>query len=239
MENVKITKEQIIELIKNRDFPKIREVFEEYPNIDIADALNELDVEDGDEFKYIGYLFKVVKPSYTSEVFSELDDDHREGLIKIFTDKEIATLFEDINNDDIADFLEELPANLTQKVLKNINAEDRKQVNRLLGYKEDSAGSIMTTEYLTLLDTDTVSHALKVIRQTGKSAETIYTLFVRNLKWDLVGVLNLDDLIFSKDEETLIDVCETNFQTVNVNTDQEEVAQLFKRYDLNAIAVMN
>ena len=239
MENVKITKEQIIELIKNRDFPKIREIFEEYPNIDIADALNELDVEDGDEFKYIGYLFKVVKPSYTSEVFSELDDDHREGLIKIFTDKEIATLFEDINNDDIADFLEELPANLTQKVLKNINAEDRKQVNRLLGYKEDSAGSIMTTEYLTLLDTDTVSHALKVIRQTGKSAETIYTLFVRNLKWDLVGVLNLDDLIFSKDEEALIDVCETNFQTVNVNTDQEEVAQLFKRYDLNAIAVMN
>ena len=239
MENTKITKEEIINLIKTRDFSKIREIFEEYPNIDIADALNELDVEDGDEFKYVGYLFKVVKPSYTSEVFSELDDDHKEGLIRIFTDKEIATIFEDINNDDIADFLEELPANLTQKVLKNINAEDRKQVNRLLGYKEDSAGSIMTTEYLTLLDTDTVDHALKIIRATGKSAETIYTLFVRNIKWDLVGVLNLDDLIFAKDEEKLIDVCETNFQTVNVNTDQEEVAQLFKRYDLNAIAVTN
>lgn len=239
MENVRELTELLIQAVKAKDFGKVREIFDTYPNIDIADALNELDVNDGEEFKYVAYIFKVVKPSYTGEVFSELDNDHKEKLISIFTDKEVSAILEEINNDDIADFIEEMPANLVQKILTNTNNDDRKIINTLLGYKEDSAGSIMTTEYLTLFDNYSVKRALEIIREKGKSAETIYTLFIRNIKWDLIGVLELDDLIFARDEELLKDICETNFQTVNVNTDQETVADLFKRYDLNAIAVLN
>lgn len=230
---------KLLQAIVSKNYTEVRNIFEEYPNIDIADSVNDMDHDDDTNIKLLVFIFKIVKPSYSSEFFSELDTDLQEKIINLLTNEQISTLVEESSNDELADFLEEWPANVVAKVLRNTSADQRNIVNKLLGYKDDTAGSIMTTEFITLLETNTVKDALDTIRKIGKNAETIYTLFVRNNKFDLVGVLDLDDLIFAAPQDVLNNVCDKTFQTVNVNTDQEEVAKIFKRYDLNAIAVLN
>ena len=240
MENkIELNKEILFEAVTKKDIVTLRAIFEHDEIIDIADCLNDIDINDEDEVVKLILIFKTVRPIYTAELFSELENDLQEAIIKSLTNEQIASLVNEMANDEMADFLTEMPANLVNKVLTNTNIDERAKINKLLNYKDDSAGSIMTTEYITLLDTDTVGHALSTVRNTGKNAETVYTLFVRNKKFDLVGVLELDDLIFAKDEEKLIDVCDKDFHTVNVNTDQEEVARIFHRYELNAIGVTN
>ena len=240
MENkFELNKEILLEAISKKDIVTLRAIFEHLEIIDIADCLNEIDINDKDEVVKLLMIFKTVKPIYTAELFSELEGELQETIITSLTNEQIASLVNEMANDEMADFLTEMPANLVNKVLSNTPVEERTKINKLLNYKEDSAGSIMTTEYITLLDTDNVGHALDTIRKTGKNAETVYTLFVRNKKFDLVGVLELDDLIFAKDDEYLINVCDRDFHTVNVNTDQEEVARIFHRYELNAIGVTN
>lgn len=240
MEELKINyKDELLEAIQKKDYKKIRDLFENVPNIDIADSCNEIDEDDENSLRTLVLVFKIVKPTYTSDFFSDLSPELQEKIINLLSNEEIGDLVEEISNDELADFIEEMPANIVDKILKNSSVEQRQILNKLLGYRDDSAGTIMTTEYITLIDYDTVENALKTIRKVGKGAETIYTLFVRNKKFDLVGVLNLDDLIFADPSSILSDVCDTTFQVVNVNTDQEEVAKIFKRYDLNAIGVVN
>ena len=132
-----------------------------------------------------------------------------------------------------------MPANVVNRVLKACPPDLRKDVNSLLNYKENTAGSVMTTEYLDMKEDLTVKDALKIIRKRGKDAETVYTIFVRDSKRNLKGTINLDDLIFAEDDEKLEDIMDRDFVTCNVNDDQEEVANMFKRYDLNAMAVVN
>ena len=240
MENELVSlKTELFEALKAKKYTVVREIFDQYAPIDIADSLNEVDEDNKEDVKLIVLIFRIIKPSISSEFFSELNSDLQEEIINGLTNEQIASLVHESANDELADSLEEWPANVVDRVLKNTSKDQRNEINRLLGYKEDTAGSIMTTEFITLLDSNTVKEALDIVRKTGRNAETIYTLFVRNKKFDLVGVLNLDDLIFAEPDELLIDVADTTFNTVNVNTDQEEVAQLFKRYDLNAIAVLN
>ena len=187
---------KLLQAIVSKNYTEVRNIFEEYPNIDIADSVNDMDHDDDTNIKLLVFIFKIVKPSYSSEFFSELDTDLQEKIINLLTNEQISTLVEESSNDELADFLEEWPANVVAKVLRNTSADQRNIVNKLLGYKDDTAGSIMTTEFITLLETNTVKDALDTIRKIGKNAETIYTLFVRNNKFDLVGVLDLDDLIF-------------------------------------------
>lgn len=222
------------DLINNKKYKEIREMFELYPEIDIADTCNQ--IEDVSELITI---FRIVKSEYTAELFSHLDQEKQENLIKAMSDKEVATLIENSSNDDIADFLEEMPANLVKKVLSNSSKEDRTLINKLLNYKDDTAGSIMTTEYLEFLDSITVKDAINLVREKGRSAETIYTIFVTDEKRNFLGTVDLDDLIFAQSNEILNDIMNKDFVTVEVNTDQEEVAQLARRYDLNSIAVLN
>lgn len=239
MENERVNYYELVsQSLKEKKYKTVREIFEDIPPIDIADSFNETPIDEIN-FKNFIILFKIVKPEYSSDFFSELDSDLQEKIIANLTNEQIEDLVEQSSTDDLADFIDDWPANVVDKVLKNTSKEKRELINKLLGYKDDTAGSIMTTEYVTLFDTDKVDVALNIIRKIGKNAETIYTLFVRNKKFDLVGVLNLDDLIFAEPNEILKDVCDTTFQVVNVNTDQEEVAQIFKRYDLNAIGVVN
>jgi magnesium transporter len=232
-------KELLFDAIKAKNFTKVREIFDTYPNIDIADSVNEIDPENADDIHYLVYVFKIIKPSFSSEFFSELDTEIQEKLITYLTNEQVGILVQESANDELADFLEERPANVVAKVLKNTKPDQRKEINQLLGYKDDTAGAIMTTEYITLFEDTKVKDALNTIRQVGKNVETVYTLFVRNKKFDLIGVLNLDDLVFAQADEVLGNICDKTFQTVDVNTDEEEVAQIFKRYDLNAIAVVN
>lgn len=231
-----IQTEKIEELLTKKDYRGIKDLFELYPDIDIADACNEIPIEN---IKELIPIFRVVKSEYTSNFFNYLDDEHKEAVIKVMTDKEIVTLLDATSNDDIADFIEDMPANLVKKILNNTSKEDRTIINKLLNYKDDSAGSIMTTEFLEFLNTTTVRETIDQVRELGKDAETIYTIFVKDNKRNFLGTVDLDDLIFAKTDETLNDIMNRDFVTVDVNTDQEQVAELVRRYDLNVIAVLN
>ena len=233
-EEKEILTERVLNAIKSRNASELREIFETVPNIDIAECLDEVD--DAAVFLYI---FRTVSSEYTGDFFTELTTEQQELIINSFTDKQLIDLLENSFADDIVDTLEEMPANVVNRVLKACPPDLRKDVNNLLNYKENTAGSVMTTEYLDMKDTLTVKEALKIIRKRGKDAETVYTIFVRDAKRNLEGTINLDDLIFADDDELLSNVMDRDFVTCNVNDDQEEVANMFKRYDLNAMAVVN
>ena len=234
MENEILTSEMLESLIDQRNVKEIRRLFEVVPSIDIADALNEIE-----DVKKLVFIFKTVKSEYTAEVFTELDSDVKERLIQTISDAQLAKILEDQFTDDLVDDIEEMPANLVTRILRNVPKERRADINRLLNYKENTAGSIMTTEFFTILDSLTVDEAIASIRKFGKDKETVYTLFVIDKKRNLVGTLGLDELIFAKGDELIKDIMNRDFVTVNVNDDQEEVANIVKRYDLNAVAVLN
>ncbi len=234
MENELISTEQIEQLIDSKNVKEIRHLFEVVPEIDIAEAC--ADLEDP---KKIVFILKTVKSEYTAEFFTDLPAEVKEELIAVLSDDQLAEILESQFTDDIVDDLEELPANIVTRVLRNVPKEKRASINRLLNYKEDTAGSIMTTEFVVLLDDVTCDEAIKLIRKTGKNKETVYTVFVMDRKRNLVGTVDLDDLIFANGETLIADIMNKDFQTVNVNDDQEEVANVVKRYDLNAVAVLN
>lgn len=234
MENEHISTELIEKLIDEKKVKEIRQLFEVVPTIDIAEACS--DIEDT---KKIIFIFKTVKSEYTADLFTELKPEVKEDIINLMSNEELAEVLEQQFTDDLVDDLEELPANIVTRVLRNVSKERRATINRLLNYKEDSAGSIMTTEFVVLLNTLTADEAIKQIRKTGRNKETIYTLFVMDAKRNLVGIVDLDDLIFADGDTVLTEIMNRDFVTVNVNDDQEEVANVVKRYDLNAIAVLN
>ena len=233
-EEKEILTQRVLSAVKNRNASELREIFETIPNIDIAECLDE--VEDAAVFLYI---FRTVSSEYTSDFFAELTTEQQEMIINAFTDKQLIDLLENSFADDIVDTLEEMPANVVNRVLKACPPDLRKDVNNLLNYKDNTAGSVMTTEYLDMKDDLKVKDALKIIRKKGKDAETVYTIFVRDSKRNLMGTINLDDLIFADEDEVLSEIMDRDFVTCNVNDDQEEVANMFKRYDLNAMAVVN
>lgn len=234
MENRKITTEELERLIDEKALKELREVFETVPSIDIAEAANEIE----DVTKLV-YIFKRVKSELTADFFTELDPEVKESLISKMSDAELARVLETQFMDDLVDDIEDMPANLVSRILRNVDKETRSDINKLLNYKENTAGSIMTTEFLTINDTSTCDQAIAKIRSVGRDKETVYTLFIMDNKRNLVGTLDLDDLIFANGDELVSDIMNRDFVTVNTNTDQEEVANMVKRYDLNAIAVLN
>lgn len=233
-ENKSILRQWVLSAINNRNGKELKEIFETIPNIDIADAIS--DVEDP---KQLLYIFRVVGSEYSAEFFAELSNDQQEIVINAFSDKELIDLISDSYADDIVDTIEDMPANIVSRVLKACPKDLRGDVNRLLNYKENTAGSVMTTEYIEMKDSVTVKEAIETIRTKGKDAETVYTIFVRDNKRTLVGTVELSDLIFSKEDEILTNIMDKDFVSCNVNDDQEEVAKMFKRYDLTAMAVVN
>ena len=233
-ENKELLKEQIINAIQSRNAAVLKEIFETVPNIDIAEALE--DVEDP---AVLLYVFRVVDNEYSADFFAELSTDQQELIIKTFSDKELMTLISESYADDIADTIQEMPANLVNRVLKACPKDLRNDVNRLLNYKENTAGSVMTTEYIEMKEDVKVKDAIETIRIKGKDAETVYTIFVRDSRRTLTGTVDLDDLIFAKEDEVLSDIMNRDFVSCNVNDDQEDVAKMFKRYDLTAMAVTN
>lgn len=228
------SKKLILDAIQNKKPSLLKELFETIPTIDIAEAMD--DIEDVAQLMYV---FRVVSSEYTGDLFAELSSEQQEKIISSFSDKELIKLLENSFADDIVDSMEDLPANLINRILKVAPKDLRKDINQLLNYKENTAGSLMTTEFIEMRDSTNVKDAISTIRDIGKDAETIYTIFVKDNKRTLVGTVDLDDLIFAKDDEKLLDIMNRDFVTCNVNDDQEEVANMFKRYDLTAMAVVN
>lgn len=227
-------KETLISAINTKNSKKLKEIFDTIPTIDIAEALEELE-----DVKMLLYIFRVVSKEYTGDFFTELTNEQKELIVNSFSDKDLIELLENSFADDIADTVEELPANLVRRILTVAPPDLRKDVNSLLNYKENTAGSIMTTEYIEMKDDLTVSEAIKILRDKGKSAETIYTIFIRDAKRTLEGTIDLDDLIFANENTLLSEIMNKDYVTCNVNDDQEQIANDFKRYDLNVMAVTN
>ena len=227
-------KKLVIDAIVNKKTALLKELFETIPTIDIAESM-----EDIEDVTQLMYVFRVVSADYTGDLFAELSQEQQEKIIASFSDKDLIQLLENSFADDIVDTIEELPANLVNRILRVAPKDLRKDINQLLNYKDNTAGSLMTTEFIEMRDTTTVEDAIATIRDIGKDAETIYTIFVKDNRRTLVGTVDLDDLIFAKNSEKLTDIMNRDFVTCTVNDDQEEVANMFKRYDLNAMAVVN
>ena len=228
-----IDPDKILGYIRKKDRKALLTIFEIVPSIDIAEAVENFEPAD------LLYIFRAVPSEITADFFDELSSDTKEALIKAMTDKELVAIIKEQYADDVADTVIELPANLASRVLKAADKEMRQSVNQLLQYSDGTAGALMTTEYLEFVDTTPVSDVLNEIRTKGKDAETVYTIFVRNKKREFVGTAGLDDLIFAKPNETLEDIMNRDVVSCYTATDQEEVAKMFRRYDLNAMAVLN
>jgi len=226
-----ITVETINGLIDNKDISKLRLIFEEYNSVDLAEKINELDI------KKTIFIFKTVPANLTAEVFSYLDNDYRENLVSVLTSKNVKEIIEELYKDDIVDFIEEMPSNVVKKVLKSIDKELRGEVNKLLSYKENSAGSIMNIEYIELKEHDTCGTALKKIRRDGREAETISYCYIVDSKRTLKGYISLKDILFNEEEVKIKDIMEKDLISVLVDEDKEDVANSFKKYDLSSIAV--
>ena len=200
--------------------------------VDIAEGLEEVE----DSSKVIK-LFRMLPKDIASDVFSYMTSDQQQLIAESATNAEIKALVDDMFMDDAVDFLEEMPANVVKKVLQNADETTRATINQLLNYPENSAGSLMTIEYVDLRDYFTVRKAMDYIRRTGIDKETVYTCFVIDDQRHLVGQVSLRKLIIAPESTVIRDIMDTNIVSAKTTDDQEAVADDFRRYDLTSIAV--
>jgi len=228
----------IIRLLEKRNFKVIKEIFENMNEADIADLFGHFhDNEDVDKRDF-PVLFRLLPKDAAADVFSYMEPDMQELLINSFTDKELEEVIDDLFIDDTVDMIEEMPANVVSRILKNADKETREQINQILKYPKDSAGSIMTTEYVYLDKKMTVKEALEKIRQVGFVKETVYTLYVTENR-KLIGVLSVLDILTSDDEDLIEEIMQTNVITVDTLEDKELVAKQFEKYDFLALPVVD
>ena len=225
--------EKIKELLLNKQYKELKEFLNESNEADIAEYLDELDEES------LAIVFRMLNKNEAANIFARMDDDTQESLVEILSDKEVSSIISKMYVDDAADMIEELPANLVTKVLKNTSQDKRKEINELLKYPEDSAGSIMTTEYIFLDEDDTVKDAFDKIRKTGLKKETVYTTYITDNQRHLLGVTTVKDLMMEDYETKVKDVMEENVITVRTTDDQENVAKMFDKYDFLALPVID
>ncbi len=233
MEEHKILLETILELLAERNLPQIREKLYELNPIDVAQILGEVPEEK------LLILYRILPKENAAEVFAEMDPDEQETLIKGFNDREIREVIEEMYVDDAVDMLEEMPAVVVNKVLRQAAPETRQVINELLKYPEDSAGSIMTTEYMSLKSNMTVDEAFDRIRKTGGDKEDIYTCYVIDTSRRLQGIVTVKELLLNSKSSVIEDIMTTNVISTHTLDDQEEVAKTLARYDLTAIPVVD
>ncbi len=224
--------EQIMELLEERKFKELKEALEKIHPFDIAEILEELDD------KRMVLVFRLLAKDEAAETFTEMNPDMRETLLDVLTDSEIKEFMDEMYLDDTVDVLEEMPANVVDRLLMATDEDRRKQINTLLNYPEDSAGSIMNVEYIAFHKEMTVEEAILKIRQVGLNRETIYTCYVLE-KRKLIGSISLRELLTSGDNRTIEEIMETNIPYVNTHDDQEYVVSLISNYNLVAIPVVD
>ncbi len=224
--------ELILELLENRQYKELKTELENMHPVDIAEMLEELDE------KQILLIFRLLGKDEAAETFTEMNSDMQEMLINALTDSEIKEVMDEMYLDDTVDVLEEMPANVVDRLLMATDEETRQQINTLLNYPEDSAGSIMNVEYIAFQKDMTVEEAILKIRQVGLNRETIYTCYVTE-KRKLIGVVSLKELLVNGDGRLIEDIMETNLIYVNTHDDQEEAAAMINKYGLIAIPVVD
>ena len=232
MSNTYELHEKIEELLSAKEFKRLKELFLHENPVDIAETL------DGFSEKEVSISFRLLSKEQAAEVFVAMESDTQEMLIASFSDKELKEIVDELYLDDTVDIVEEMPANVVARILKSTDMETRRVINEILLYPEDSAGSIMTTEFVSLRPQMTVEEATKRIKRTGVDKETINTCYVID-KGRLIGALSLRTLILSDDDDVIEDIMEPNVISVTTSEDQETVAQMFSKYNFNALPVVD
>ena len=225
-------KDIFIKLLAQREFKAVRSILDVMNEVDIASLLSTL------SDKELALAFRLIPKDKAAEVFSNMDTSMQTYLVTMFTEKELKELLDDLYMDDTVDMLEELPANLVKRILATVSASDRSMINQLLNYPKDSAGSIMTTEFVFLHPDATVEESFARIRSVGIDKETIYTCYVTQNRV-LLGVVTVRRMLLSSYETRIRDIMETNVLSVNTHEDKEDVAQMFSKYDLSALPVVD
>ena len=226
-------KEKVLELTENKKYSELQQYLEQLTVQDIALLFEDIDEED------IIRVFRLLPKDDAAEVFSYLEPDLQERLINSFTDKELKQVVDDLYMDDTVDLIEEMPSNVVKRILKGVPKKERDVINELLKYPEDSAGTIMTTEFIDLKINMTVKDAFAKIKKIGINNENVYTCYVLDIRRKILGLLDVKDLLLADEDKLIKDIMETNVITVNTLDDKEEVAKKFDKYDYIALPVVD
>ncbi len=220
-------------LIAERKYTTVRDILVTMNPSDIAYVFGELEED------RLPIFFRLLPKELAAETFVEMEPEAQEVLIRAFSDAELREVINELYVDDAVDLIEEMPANVVKRILSQADPQLRKEINEILRYPENSAGSIMTTEYISLRPAMTVGEAILRIRRTGYDKETIYTCYVTRDR-TLLGLVTVKDLLLAEDDEMPIsDIMETNIISINTHADQEEVAQMFSKYNFLAFPVVD
>ena len=233
-ERFEIVEKALLAMLEEKKYAVLRDILITMNPTDIAGLF--VDLED----KQIPLMYRLLPKELAAETFVEMETEAQELLIRGFSDNELKEILEELYVDDAADIVEEMPANVVKRILKNADPEMRHSINQILRYPENSAGSIMTTEYVSLRPSMTVEEAILRIRRQGVDKETIYTCYVMDKDRTLLGVVTVKDLLLADDDEMRIEeLMLANLIAVNTKTDQEEVALMFNKYNFLAIPVVD
>lgn len=219
--------------IEKKQLKEVATLLKSLNAVEISEILDELEASEAI------LVFRMLSKDLAADVFSYLSNEQQMGIINLITDSEIKNILDELYFDDMIDIIEEMPANVVKRILKNTKEDERKLINQFLHYPDYSAGSIMTIEYVDLKKSMTVKDAINRIKRTGIEKETIYTCYVLGLDRKLEGIISLRKIVTSDDEATIESLMNTNFVSVHTHDDQEAVAQLFKKYDLMALPVLD
>ncbi len=233
MESNVTLQETIESLLKSKKYPALRDILTTMNPVDIASIFEEIQDEK------MPVLYRLLPKDIAADTFVEMDDDTQQFLIQSLSDTELKEVLDDMFMDDVVDMIEEMPANVVKRILRQSSLEDRQKINMLLQFPEDSAGSIMTTELVILRPDMTAEEAIKRIRRTGVDKETIYTCYVADNLSKLRGIITIKDLLLAEVDTKVEDMMDTNVISVNTHTDQEEVAEIIQKYDFLALPVVD
>lgn len=225
--------EKIKELLKNKKFVELKEYLDEQNTSDLSSIFELFDDES------ILILFRLLSKDNAAEVFTDMESDLQMKLINSLTDKELKDVINELFTDDTVDLIEEMPSNVVKRILKNIPVSERKIINEFLNYPENSAGSIMTNEFVDLKENMTVSEAFDRIRKIGLDKETIYNCYVLDSRRKLIGLLSIRDLLLSDKDQVLKNIMETNIKFANTLEDREDVAKRLVKYGFLALPVVD
>ena len=233
-ERFEIVEKALLRMLEDKKYTTLRDILSTMNPSDIAQVFDDL------EERQIPVFFRLLPKETAAETFVEMNPEAQELLIRGFSDNELKEVFDELYADDAADIVEEMPANVVKRILKNADPEMRNTINQLLRYEEYTAGSIMTTEYVTLRPHMTVEEAILRIRRQGVDKETIYTCYVTDPNKHLIGLVTVKDLLLAADDEMRIEeLMITNLIYVNTQTDQEEVARMLSHYNFLALPVVD
>ena len=225
--------EKILGLLEGREFPKAAQMLKGMNPADVAQVLEGLPGQN------MPLAFRLCPKELAAEAFAYMPPEAQEVLVRGFSDKELEEVMGQLFLDDAVDMLEEMPANVVKRVLRHVDAETRKGINQVLNYPKDSAGSLMTMEYVDLKRSMTVAQAFDRIRRTGVEKETVYTCYVTDSRRKLEGIVTVKDLLLAPMDAVLREIMETNIKYVTTHTDQEEAARALGKYDFLALPVVD